>query len=103
MTVQRTTRAIRRRALICAAPIAGLLTLTGCNLAHQGLSASSTCADYLKASASDQVNVVTKLYHDAHPQEPAAGPGAANAVFNVSYECQQQPAVSVGSLGDFAN
>jgi hypothetical protein len=66
-----------------------------------GLNASSSCKDYIAADANAQVTLVGNLYHKAHPQEPASGPGAMNAVMNVGYECSQRPDVAVGDLGDF--
>lgn len=74
-------------------------TLAGCQ--NGGLTSSSTCSDYIKASAQEEMQLVQDLYHQAHAAEPAAGMGAANAVMNVSYECGQSPSQKVGDLGDF--
>jgi hypothetical protein len=81
--------------LVIARILLGPLALGG------GLSASSTCADFANASADEQMSVVADLYHQAHPNEPKAGPGAANAVLNVSYKCSQTPTLVLGDLSDF--
>ena len=79
----------------------GLLatTMSACQLG--GISGSSTCADYIKASAQDEQELVMTLYHQAHPSEPASSMGAVNAVMNVNYECQQAPSKRVGDLSVF--
>jgi hypothetical protein len=77
-----------------------VLGLAACNVPGS-LSASSSCADFNKASADDEQRIVVELYHKAHPSEPKSGPGAANAVMNVSYECNASPTRKLGDLGDF--
>jgi hypothetical protein len=101
-TPWRIRRGINRLAAAVAASLLTAAVLTGCNV-HPGghLSGSSSCADYIKASAQDEARLVEDLYHSSHPSEPAAGPASANAVFNVAYECQQQPDRHVGDLADF--
>ena len=91
---------LSRRVTMAAGVILAGATMAGCSTSG-GLSASSTCGDYLKASAADEQTIVDNLYHKAHPSEPAAGMGAANAVMNVGYECQSRPTTKLGSLGDF--
>jgi hypothetical protein len=76
------------------------VTLAGCN-APGALGASSSCATFNKSSVQAQQAIVLSLYHKAHPQEPKQGPGAVNAIFNVSYECSQEPASRLADLGDF--
>ena len=80
----------------------GLLAvgLSACNVPGS-LSESSSCADFNKASADDEQRIVVEMYHKAHPSEPRTGPGAANAVMNVSYECTSSPSRKLGDLGDF--
>jgi predicted small lipoprotein YifL len=79
---------------------ATLSSLAACNLPGS-LSSSSSCADFNKASAQSEQEIVIKLYHEAHPQDPKTGPAAANAIRNVSYECNSQPSRKLGDLGDF--
>jgi hypothetical protein len=98
MITSQTFSRARRITTLAAIAVAAPLLLAGCG---NGLSASSSCATYLKASESDEVSLVTSLFHKVHPLQPASGPAAANAVFNVGYECQQVPAEAVGNLGDF--
>jgi hypothetical protein len=100
--ITRSAQLRQRRSVGLAATAAAALglTLAGCALPGQ-LSASSSCNAFNKASAQAQQNIVVALYHKAHPEEPKLGPGAANAVLNVSYECQSSPTTKLGSLGDF--
>jgi hypothetical protein len=94
---------VRSRAVVALAVAASSTLLSGClgtGLAG-GLTANSTCKEYMAADGNAQVALVGNLYHKAHPQEAASGPGAMNAVMNVGYECGQRPDVAVGELGDF--
>lgn len=83
-----------------ALAVALAAVLAGCN-APGALGASSSCAAFNKSSVQAQQAIVLSLYHNAHPQEPKQGPGAANAILNVSYECSVEPASRLEDLGDF--
>jgi len=81
-----------------------ILTVSACSSSlagHRGLSDSTTCKEFINASPQDETDLVERLYHKAHPEEAAAGPAAANAVFNVSYECSTGSDAKVADLGDF--
>lgn len=93
---RRLSRGTTRAVLVAAT----LSSLAACNLPGS-LSSSSSCADSNKASAQSEQEIVIKFYHEAHPQEPKTGPVVANAILNVSYECNSQPSLELGSLGDF--
>jgi len=95
-------RSIPGRGLVCLSLVLVGMGLASCGGSGQ-LSAASSCKDFNQATAQQQDDIVVHLYDQTHPDEPKDGPGAANAVFNVGYECQAQPRAELGKLGDFSD
>lgn len=85
-------KSLRSGACLLVAGLAAACLLAACG----GLSASSTCRDYLNASASDQSAVLTQLaqqYNRPELVSPLGPPG-------VSYECVETPNKTLGQIAE---
>lgn len=82
------------RAVTVVVALATATTVTAC--APFGLSGSSTCSDFLKASADAQYDVVSTLAADHHKLDYATPLGRPN----IPYFCSQAPNMTLDALFD---
>lgn len=68
-----------------------LISVVGCS---GGITAATSCADYLRADSHTRDQAVKTIGLDVG----ASGAGNPMAVLNVDYECGQRPSVAVGKV-----
>jgi hypothetical protein len=82
---------MRRAALALAL---GLLALAGCGESN-GLSASSTCSQFMQAEIAERAQVTAQLYEAHHG---ASAMGSANALLDTEAICRDEPTTQLGSV-----
>lgn len=77
--------------------LGGSALAVGCG--SSGLTAGSTCADFMNASPEDQSEAISKLSSEFDAPETATPLGAPN----VSYVCAQEPEETLGEYFERAH
>jgi hypothetical protein len=83
------------RRYVCILGGASLLAMSCAGL---GLSAESTCEEFMAASREAQADIVEQLYRERHPERPANSMALGNALRNIEYTCQQSPSRQIGDI-----
>jgi hypothetical protein len=82
-----------RRAGLALVPC--LIVLAGCGTSSGGLSASSTCAQFMAAEEAERIQITAQLYESTHVHSSL---GATNALIETEYTCHDEPTTKLGSV-----